>query len=107
MRSAAKMAEQPSPARHEKFERLVAQAQSFPEVPTAGVHPCDDVSLKGAVEAARLKLISPVLVGPAARVREVAAKSKLDIAGLEIVDSAHSHDSAVKAVELVRADRQP
>jgi phosphate acetyltransferase len=94
-----------SQTRHEKFERLVAKAQRHPSVATAVVHPCDDVSLRGALEAARLKLIVPLLVGPAARIREVAAKSKLDLGGYEIVDSAHSHDSAVKAVELVRAGR--
>ena len=92
-------------ARHEKFERLVARAQRFPAVPTAVVHPCDEVSLRGAVDAARLKLIVPVLVGPSRRIRDVAAKSELLIDGFEIVDSAHSHDSAAKAVELVRAGR--
>jgi phosphate acetyltransferase len=69
------------------------------------VHPCDEVSLRGAVEAARLKLIVPLLVGPSARIREVASKSNLDIDGFEIADSAHSHDSAAKAVEQVRSGR--
>jgi phosphate acetyltransferase len=90
---------------HDKFEALVAKAQRVPAVTTAVAHPCDEVSLKGAVEAARLKLITPILVGPAARIREVAAKSKLDISAFEIVDSAHSHDSAAKAVSLVREGR--
>jgi phosphate acetyltransferase len=111
MPSAAQLSKEPHPSsvttgtRHEKFERLVSRAQSFPPVATAVVHPCDDVSLRGAVEAARLKLIVPLLVGPAARIREVASNSKLDVDGLEIVDSAHSHDSAAKAVALVRAGR--
>ena len=90
---------------HEKFERLVAAAQSKPPVKTAVAHPCDDVSLEGAVEGARLKLIVPILVGPAARIRDAAAKAKLDISGFELVDSAHSHDSAAKAVALVREGR--
>jgi phosphate acetyltransferase len=90
---------------HEKFRRLVAKAQAFPPVPTAVVHPCDEVSLKGALEAARLKLIFPILAGPAARIEEVAARCGLDITACEIVDTAHSHDSAVKGVELVRAGR--
>ena len=65
-------------------------------------HPCDEASLEGAIEAARLKLIVPILVGPAARIRDVAAKNGIDISGLRIVDALHSHDSAAKAVELVR-----
>jgi phosphate acetyltransferase len=91
--------------RHEKFERLVAKAQRETPVKTAVAHPCDEVSLLGAVEAARLKLIVPILVGPAARVRDTAARSGLDIDGFELVDAAHSHDAAAKAVALVRAGR--
>jgi phosphate acetyltransferase len=66
------------------------------------VHPCDEVSLKGAIEAARLRLIDPILVGPQARIKEVATKFGVDIDGVRIVDAAHSHDAAAKAVELVR-----
>jgi phosphate acetyltransferase len=91
--------------RHEKFWRLVAAAQKHPPMATAVVHPCSDVALQSAAEAARLKLISPILVGPVARVRETAAASGVDISGFELVDAAHSHDSAAKAVALVRAGR--
>src|SRR5438105_4382629 len=90
---------------HEKFERLVATAQSMQPMTTAVAHPCDEISLEGAVEAARLRLIVPILVGPSARVRDVAARAKLDIDGFELVDTAHSHDSAAKAVGLVRSGR--
>lgn len=96
---------QPAGRRHEKFERLVQAAQRETPVVMAVVHPCNAVSLESAVEAARLKLVKPILVGPAARIRDVAAAAKLDIGGFEIVDAAHSHDSAVKAVELVRSGR--
>jgi len=90
---------------HEKFERLVQAAQRAEPITLAVAHPCNDVSLESAVEAARLKLVVPILVGPAARIREVAAQAELDIGGFEIVDAAHSHDSARKAVELVRTTR--
>ncbi len=88
---------------HEKFERLVAVAQRHPPVTIAVAHPCDQVSLESAIEAAKLKLVKPILVGPAARVRDVAARCGLDISAFEIVDAAHSHDAAAKAVGLVRA----
>src|SRR5689334_7105834 len=45
---------------HEKFERLVERAQRFDPLPTAVVHPCDDVSLESAVEAARLGFVTPI-----------------------------------------------
>jgi phosphate acetyltransferase len=45
----------------------------------------------------------PILVGPKSRIREVAARWNLDISGMPIIDSEHSHDSAAKAVEQVRS----
>jgi phosphate acetyltransferase len=95
----------PQRGRHDKFERLVEAANRVPAVTTAVAHPCDKVSLESAVEAARLKLITPILVGPEARIRDVAAKEKIDLDGFEIVDTPHSHASAAKAVELVREGR--
>ncbi len=87
---------------HRRYERLMVAAQALPPVTTAVAHPCDRVSLEGAVEAARLRLISPILVGPPVRVRDTAAAAGLDISGLAIEASEHSHDSAAKAVALVR-----
>lgn len=90
------------PEAHEKYRRLIEAAVAAGPVSTAVAHPCDEVSLKGAVEAARLHLIDPVLVGPTARIKEVATRYKIDISNFRTVDALHSHDSAVKAVELVR-----
>src|SRR5665213_867095 len=84
-----------------KYQRVLAMARHLPPVITAVVHPCDAVSLAGAVEAHRLGLISPILVGPSARLAELAREHRIDIAGLPVVASAHSHDSAAKAVALV------
>jgi phosphate acetyltransferase len=93
------------PKRHEKYERLIAAARQLPPVNTAVVHPCNDVSLESAIEAHKLGLITPILVGPPARLQAVAKESGFSIDRFEIVESAHSHDSAAKAVELVRAGR--
>ncbi len=87
---------------HVKYELLLRAAQRLPPVPTAVAHPCDDVSLEAAVEAAKQRLIAPILVGPPARVRAVAAAAGLDISPYPLVASAHSHDSAARAVALVR-----
>jgi phosphate acetyltransferase len=59
---------------NERYERLLHYAQTLPPVTTAVAHPCDEVSLKAAVEAARLGLIAPILVGPPDRVRDVAER---------------------------------
>jgi phosphate acetyltransferase len=90
---------------HEKYRRLIEQAQKQPPARTAIVHPCDEVSLESAVEAARLRLIEPILVGPEQRVRALAEKAGLDISAFPLVNSVHSHDSAARAVAQVREGR--
>ncbi|MCW2283528.1 phosphate acetyltransferase [Rhodoblastus acidophilus] len=87
---------------HEKYKHLIERAVKAGPVTVAVAHPCDAVSLEGAVEAARMKLIHPILVGPQARIRDIAADQRLDISGFRIVDAEHSHESADKAVEVVR-----
>jgi phosphate acetyltransferase len=89
--------------RHDKYERLVDAARRLHGVPMAVAHPCDRVSLESAVEAAKLGLIQPILVGPAARVRAAADDAKLDIGSFELVDAEHSQESAEKAVLLVKS----
>ena len=90
-------------AKHVKYERLIETARKLPPVRTAIAHPCDQISLESAIEAAKLGLITPILVGPKSRIQEVAARWNLDISGMPIIDSEHSHDSAAKAVEQVRS----
>jgi len=90
---------------HDKFQALLAKAQKLPPMPTAVVHPCDKVSLEAVVEAARLKLIDPILVGPEDRIRAVADENNIDIVQFKIVDAEYSQDSAAQAVELVREGR--
>ena len=85
-----------------KYERLLARCEGLAPVPTAVAHPCEETSLTGAVEAASRGLIEPLLVGPAAKIKETAAAAHLDISNLTIVDAPHSHASATKAVELIR-----
>ena len=97
--------ERPDRPAHEKYERLIKAAQAQGTIKVAIAHPCDDVSLQGAVEAARLRLIEPVLVGPPDRLHAVADAGSFGIGGMELVASEHSHDSAAKAVELVTAGR--
>jgi phosphate acetyltransferase len=88
-----------------KYDRLIAAAQCVPPTPTVVVHPCDESSLRGAVDSASAGIIRAVLVGPAGKIRDTAAKFGLDISGFEIVDAAHSEDAAAKGVELIHEAR--
>ena len=70
--------------KHEKYERLIARCKHLTPVPTAVAHPCDESSLKGAVEAAEMGILQPILVGPRARIEAVAKQFQLDLSGYEI-----------------------
>src|SRR5215469_16302410 len=98
------MAEKPLPSErtHEKYQRLLDSCRLLPPTPTAVAHPCDQSSLEGAVDAARLGLIAPILVGPRSRIEAISKDFAVDITDLPIVDAPFSHASAEKAVELVR-----
>ena len=92
-------------ASHARYERLMAACRGLPPTPTAVAYPCDRSSLEGALEAAKLGLIAPILVGPADTIKSVAAKNRLDLAGCEIIDAPDSETAAAKAVEQVRLGR--
>ncbi len=85
-----------------KYDILVESCRSLAPVPTAVAHPCEETALSGAMEAGAKGLITPILVGPAAKIAEIARKHGIDLGRTEIVDVPHSHASAAKAVELVR-----
>jgi phosphotransacetylase len=54
------------------------------------------------MDAAELGLIKPILVGPMKKIEAVAKSSQINLADVDVVDSSHSHDSAAKAVALVK-----
>jgi phosphate acetyltransferase len=88
--------------KHEKYQRLIDYCRTVPPLPTAVAHPCDESSLAGAVEAAQMGLIAPILCGPAARIRSVAQQFGIPIADCTIVDAPYSQAAAEAAVNLVR-----
>src|SRR5581483_8763298 len=84
-----------------KYDRLIATAKAIAPAATLVVHPCDESSLRGVVEAASAGLIAPTLVGPALKIRDAASTHGIDIAAFKIVDAPHSEAAAAKAVELI------
>jgi phosphotransacetylase len=85
-----------------KYEQLLARCRNLEPIATAVAHPCEASALMGAIQAAGERLITPILVGPAARIREVAAANRIDLGSARIVDAPHSHAAAAAAVALVR-----
>ena len=88
-----------------KYDKLISLAKEVPSATTIVVHPCDETSLRGAVEAAELGIIVPILVGPAARISAVAKQHGIDIARYELVDAPHSEAAAAKAVALIHESK--
>jgi phosphate acetyltransferase len=89
--------------RNDVFARLLRQCEPLEPVTCAVAHPCDADSLMGALEAARRRLIVPVLVGPPVRIKAIAAAQGADLSGIRLVATEHSHASAAAAVALARS----
>lgn len=88
-----------------RYQRLLDATCGLEPLTTAVVHPCDELSLTGAVEAMRKRLIRPVLVGPERKIRAAAARSGCPIDGIELIDAPHSHAAAAVAVALARSGK--
>ena len=86
-----------------KYERLISRVQQPAPVVTAVAHACDASSLGGAMEAAELGIIRPILVGPAAKILAAAEAVGVSLGDTRIVDVPHSHAAAQAAVELVKS----
>lgn len=88
-----------------RYRRLLELAKGLAPIRTAVIHPCDEVSLAGAIEARDAGLIVPILVGPRMKIEKAAAEAGADLTGLEIVDAPRSHAAAAQAVAMAREGR--
>jgi phosphate acetyltransferase/phosphate butyryltransferase len=82
------------------YRKLIAMTAGMAPLRTAVVHPVDEAALGAAVEAAKLKLIVPVLVGPAHKIHAAAAAGGFDLTDIEIVDVEHSTAAAETAATM-------
>ena len=82
---------------------LLARGDGLSAIRCGIVHPCDADSLRGAMESARHGLIVPVLIGPEAKLREIAEQADIDLGGVDIESVPHSHAAACRAAEMAAA----
>ncbi|MEM8979185.1 MAG: bifunctional enoyl-CoA hydratase/phosphate acetyltransferase [Pseudomonadota bacterium] len=83
------------------FARLCEMARALPTAPVAVVSPEEPNALGGALMAAELDLITPILIGDAAKMQAAAGELGKTLDGFEIIDEP-SHAAAPKrAVEMV------
>ncbi|MDR3491654.1 MAG: bifunctional enoyl-CoA hydratase/phosphate acetyltransferase [Gammaproteobacteria bacterium] len=86
----------------EWYNHLIELKNTFAPLKTAVVHPVDELSLQGAIDAANEKLIIPILVGPKDKILAAAKAANLDISSYEIISTRHSDEAAEVAVRLVK-----
>ncbi|MGB6067955.1 MAG: bifunctional enoyl-CoA hydratase/phosphate acetyltransferase [Desulfomonilaceae bacterium] len=85
------------------FKRLIDHVKDWDRIPTAVCHPCSKEALEGAIDAAKINLIDPILVGPETKILALADSLNVDISPYRLVDALHSHCAATKAVALCRS----
>jgi hypothetical protein len=86
--------------RYKSFGELIESGHALPPLRTAVVYPYEEIALSGAAAAAA-GLIEPTLVGPEPRIRTLAASLRIDLSGMDVVDSPDGRTAAERAVELV------
>ena len=84
-------------ARH---KQLLAMGQGLEPVLCGVVHPCDEESLLGALQAQASGLIRAVMIAPEKKLRALAQACQANLEGVQIVDVAHSHEAAEVAARM-------
>lgn len=77
------------------------RCQELEKIKVAVAYPCSEDALLGALEAAHLGLIEPILVGPKDKIKKLADESKMDLSSYEIIDTDDAISAAEKSVTLV------
>lgn len=85
-----------------RYRELIEATHDIKPIRVAVVHPCDELSLVGALEAKTQGMIEPILIGPSLKIIAVAEAANRSLEGIEIIDVPHSHAAAEQAVEQVR-----
>lgn len=86
-------------------QRLLAACAALPALPTAVAMPHDQPSLEGALLAAEVGLIVPILVGDPDRIADLGRAADRSLEGVEIVAAASAADCAATAVALCSQGR--
>ncbi len=89
--------------RHDALHAILGHAYGGMAVATAVVFPVDSASLSAAVNAAEAGLISPILIGPASRIQEIAKVAGLDVTAFQLIDMPDAAAAAAQAVQLARS----
>ncbi len=89
--------------REDRIQKLLQACEGLPALECAVAHPCSADALRGAIDAAEQGLITPILIGPEAKIRAIAEEENLDLSPYRLVPAEHSHHSAELAVAMVHS----
>ena len=79
---------------------LIDKCKQLGRLPAAVVDPRSAVSLDGAIQAYQEGILEPLLIGPEAEIKQIAADNHLDISALKIIDVKDDIAAAAKSAEL-------
>ena len=91
--------------RHKHFDALITKARGLKPLRTAVVAPEAEHALAGAIMAAELGIIEPILVGDRRRIEAAAKATGFSLSRYEIIEASSGLDAAAKSVALVHAGR--
>ncbi|HRD69790.1 MAG TPA: bifunctional enoyl-CoA hydratase/phosphate acetyltransferase [Legionella sp.] len=86
--------------KHDRFNQTIESCSDMPPIITAVVHPVTVNVLEAVEDSVKAGLITPILIGPLAKIRKAAKEADVKLASYEIIDTEHSDAAAIKAVEL-------
>lgn len=85
------------------LDKIVADALVLGTARVAVAYPCSASSIEAAVEARKLGLIQPIMVGPQRQIESIADANHLDLGGMEFLETGEDPVSAAQAsAELCR-----
>lgn len=82
-------------------KNFLQKCQTLEKISVAVVYPCSEDALNGAIEAAQLGLIQPILIGPKKKIQALAKEKKINISDYELIDVPTSEAAAQKSISLV------
>jgi phosphate acetyltransferase len=88
-------------SQHPHLDRIIARARELGPVRVAVTYPCSTGSIEAALVAKQLGLIEPILVGPSAKISDIARDKAIDLSQTEIVPTSEDPlDAATASVDL-------
>lgn len=88
---------------HPHLQALVDAARACGPLQMAIAYPCDRTSLSAVIAATRVGLMTPILVGPRARIEAAAAQGGIDLSGIDLHETADDpRVAATQAAALCR-----